>query len=98
MTCISCDNIPQMSNISVFWQIFQFVLIGISEIMASITSLEFFYSQAPTVMRSVTQSLNLATSALGSFIVIPILLMVNANPSKLRFAFVANYADILFAV
>lgn len=63
LTCIDCDNIPQMSHLSVFWQvsissrdvmcliidsmtqIFQFVVIGMSEILASITSLEFFYSQ-----------------------------------------------------
>eukprot|EP01040_Poterioochromonas_malhamensis_P014576 gene14576-16151_t len=81
LTCIDCDNIPQMSHLSVFWQIFQFVVIGMSEILASITSLEFFYSQAPTVMRSVTQSLNLATSAAGSFLMIPLLLLVNVNPN-----------------
>lgn len=80
LTCISCDNIPQMSGLSVFWQIFQFMILGTSEILASITSLEFFYSQAPTVMRSVSQSLNLATTALGSFMIIPLLYMVNANP------------------
>lgn len=31
-------------------------------------------------MRSVTQSLNLATTAVGSFLVIPLLYLVNANP------------------
>ena len=31
-------------------------------------------------MRSVTQSLNLATSAVGSFVVIPLLYIVNSNP------------------
>ena len=45
LDCISCDVIPQTSALSVFWQIPQFSLIGISEILASITSLEFFYSQ-----------------------------------------------------
>lgn len=82
LSCISCDQIPQQSTLSVFWQIPQFVLIGTSEILASITSLEFFYSQAPTTMRSVTQSLNLATSALGSFVVIPLVVLVNSNKNN----------------
>lgn len=45
LTCIHCDDLPQMSHMSVFWQIPQFFLIGIAEILTSITSLEFFYSQ-----------------------------------------------------
>jgi hypothetical protein len=60
------------------------VIIGISEILASISALEFFYSQAPLALRSVTQSLNLATNALGTFAVIPLLLIVNSNPGKPR--------------
>jgi hypothetical protein len=71
-----------MSNLSVFWQIPQFILIGISEILASITSLEFFYSQSPTAMRSVMQSFNLLTFALGSFILIPLIYLVNSNPNN----------------
>eukprot|EP00597_Dinobryon_sp_UTEXLB2267_P005647 CAMPEP_0170080918 /NCGR_PEP_ID=MMETSP0019_2-20121128/16920_1 /TAXON_ID=98059 /ORGANISM="Dinobryon sp., Strain UTEXLB2267" /LENGTH=662 /DNA_ID=CAMNT_0010295097 /DNA_START=50 /DNA_END=2038 /DNA_ORIENTATION=- len=82
LSCIDCDNIPQMSKLSVFWQVPQFALVGTSEILASITSLEFFYSQAPFAMRSVTQSLNLFTTALGSWIVIPILLLVNSDPNN----------------
>lgn len=81
LACIDCDYIPQMSNIHIFWQIPQFVLIGISEIFASITSLEFFYSQAPHSMRSVSQALNLFTNALGSWLTIPLTLLVNANPN-----------------
>lgn len=45
MTCIDCDNIPQVSNVSVLWQIIQFSLIGTAEILSSVASLEFFYSQ-----------------------------------------------------
>jgi dipeptide/tripeptide permease len=63
-------------------QAFQFSLVGASEILAAITSLEFFYSQAPISMRSVSQSLNLFTNALGSFLVIPVLLLVNSDSSK----------------
>lgn len=38
--------------------------------------------QAPSSMRSVTQSLNLFTNALGSFLVIPLLMIVNSNPGE----------------
>eukprot|EP00602_Paraphysomonas_sp_CaronLab_P012061 CAMPEP_0185040878 /NCGR_PEP_ID=MMETSP1103-20130426/39487_1 /TAXON_ID=36769 /ORGANISM="Paraphysomonas bandaiensis, Strain Caron Lab Isolate" /LENGTH=538 /DNA_ID=CAMNT_0027580373 /DNA_START=191 /DNA_END=1807 /DNA_ORIENTATION=+ len=79
LTCISCDDIPQMSEVSVFWQIPQFCLIGVAEILASITSLEFFYSQAPQSMRSVSQALNLFTTALGAWVVIPLLYIVNSG-------------------
>lgn len=81
LECIDCDDIPQMSSISIFWQIPQFVLIGVSEIFASITSLEFFYSQAPSRMRSVSQASNLFTNALGSWLTIPLTLLVNINPN-----------------
>ena len=83
ITCISCQPLPLMSNVSVFAQIPQFMLIGISEILSSITSLEFFYSQAPLELRSICQSLNLATTALGSWMVIPLVLLVNANKNNL---------------
>ena len=77
---------------------------GVSEILASITALEFFYSQAPLAMRSVTSSLNLFMNALGEFITrfiiavacilktcilflgswitIPLLMIVNSDPNN----------------
>jgi hypothetical protein len=82
LNCINCSDVPQMSRVSIFWQIPQFVLIGISEIFALITSLEFFYSQAPSRMRSVSQASNLFTNALGSWLTIPLTLLVNINPNK----------------
>lgn len=82
LQCISCSPLPLISNLSVFAQIPQFVLIGISEILSSITSLDFFYSQSPLKLRSIVQSLNLATTALGAWVVIPLVLIVNANKSK----------------
>eukprot|EP01034_Spumella_vulgaris_P024018 gene24018-30306_t len=82
IACIACDFIPQMSHLSIFWQIPQFVVIGISEIFSSITSLEFFYSQAPHSMRSVSQALNLFTNALGSWLTIPLTLLVNSDTSN----------------
>ena len=80
MACINCDDIPQMSSVSIFWQIPQFMLLGLSISLAGITALEFFYTQAPLAMRSVTQSLNLFTFALGTWCTIPLLLLVNRNP------------------
>ena len=79
LECIDCDDIPRSSPMSVFWQIPQFMLVGTSEILAAITGLEFFYSQAPTSMRSVSQALNLLTTALGSFVIIPVIYLVNVN-------------------
>jgi len=64
---------------SILWQVPLFILIGVSEIFASITSLEFFYSQAPTDMRSVSQASNLFTNAMGSWLTIPLTLIVNSN-------------------
>lgn len=80
--CIDCDPIPQMSPVSIFWQIPQFVLVGISEIFAMITSLEFFYAEAPMSMRSVSQALNLFTNAIGSWLTIPLTLLVNSNSNQ----------------
>ncbi|MEC8278709.1 MAG: hypothetical protein VX026_13395 [Myxococcota bacterium] len=76
------DILPQKSSVSIFWQIPQFVLVGIGEILAAITSYEFFFSQAPLEMRSVTQAGNMITNALGSWSTIPLVLIVNtgSNP------------------
>lgn len=82
LSCIECDDIRQMSKLSVFFQIFQFCFVGLAEVLATVTALEFFYSQAPATMRSVTQSLNLLTNALGNFLTIPLLLAVNSDANN----------------
>jgi len=82
LQCIDCKPLPLISSLSVFAQIPQFVLIGISEILSSVTSLDFFYSQSPLELRSIVQSLNLATTALGSWAVIPLVLIVNASKTS----------------
>ena len=97
-----------MSSLSIIWQIPQFVVIGLSEIFASITSLEFFYSQAPSRMRSVSAACNLFTNALGkrvalvfvilvimfscegSWLTIPLTLLVNINPNSM---WITTYID-----
>ena len=81
-SCISCDNLPQKSTMSVLWQIPQFFLIGSAEVLSSVSSMEFFYSQTPASFRSVVSSFSLSTTALGSLFVIPLVYLVNANPQQ----------------
>uniref|UniRef100_K3W8L1 Major facilitator superfamily (MFS) profile domain-containing protein n=1 Tax=Globisporangium ultimum (strain ATCC 200006 / CBS 805.95 / DAOM BR144) TaxID=431595 RepID=K3W8L1_GLOUD len=63
--CGSETEALPMSAISVWWQTPQFLLIGISEILTSISSYDLFYSEVPESMRSVCQALNLLTTTLG---------------------------------
>ncbi|KAL8000463.1 putative proton-dependent oligopeptide transporter family, MFS transporter superfamily [Plasmopara halstedii] len=58
------ENLP-MSTISVWWQTPQYVLVGIAEILTSISAYDLFYSEVPESMRSVCQALNLLTTTLG---------------------------------
>eukprot|EP00936_MAST-01D_sp_MAST-1D-sp1_P001255 g1255.t1 len=62
-----CTDQP-LNDISIWFQSFQFLLIGIGEIFTSISSYELFYSEVPESMRSVCQALNLLATCLGSFI------------------------------
>ncbi|KAK9806330.1 hypothetical protein WJX72_010466 [[Myrmecia] bisecta] len=59
---------PAVVQMSVFWQIPQYLLIGLSEVLASIGQLEFFYDQAPDVMRSCSMALQLLSVAIGSYL------------------------------
>ena len=55
------------------------MLIGTSEVLSSIASLEFFYSQAAASSRGWVQSLNLLTTALGAFLMIPLVMAINSD-------------------
>jgi POT family proton-dependent oligopeptide transporter len=52
--------------ISVWVQTLPYVLIGFSEVLASITKLEYAYTKAPKNMRSTVQAIALSTSAISS--------------------------------
>ena len=61
------DDPPlQMSTLSIWWQVPQFMLVGLGEIFAAVTCYELFYAEVPPHMRSVCQSINLLCTAFGS--------------------------------
>lgn len=52
--------------ITVWVQVFPYGLIGLSEVLASITKLEYAYTKAPQNMRSTVQAIALSTSAFSA--------------------------------
>ncbi|KAJ3592270.1 hypothetical protein NHX12_007398, partial [Muraenolepis orangiensis] len=60
----------EANHVHIGWQIPQYVLITVGEVMFSITGLEFSYSQAPGNMKSVLQAGWLLTVAFGNIIVL----------------------------
>ena len=56
-------------TVSVAWQALAYLLITIGEVLVSITSLEFAYTQAPKTMKSTIMGLYLMAVALGSVLV-----------------------------
>ncbi|KAF1959168.1 PTR2-domain-containing protein [Byssothecium circinans] len=62
------DGVAHGNNIHVATQTGAYMLIGISEIFASVTGLEYAYTKAPPSMKSFVQSMYLLTNAFGSAI------------------------------
>ncbi|PVU90102.1 hypothetical protein BB559_004792 [Furculomyces boomerangus] len=63
-------NVDKFSHndISVWWQVPSYILIGSSEIFASVTGLEYAFSKAPPELKSVLSAIYLFTNCLGSLI------------------------------
>ncbi len=59
----------QDTQIHVFWQLIPYFLITLSEVLVSITGLEFAYSQAPKRMKSTVMGFWLLTVAFGNALV-----------------------------
>ena len=62
--------LTEPNSIHILWLIPQYFVITASEVMFSVTGLEFSYSQAPKSMKSVVQAAWLLTVAFGNIIVI----------------------------
>ena len=64
----TCDSSVYISELSVLWQIPQYLLVGVSEVFAGIVSFEFFSGQAPESMKAIVYSLNLVVIGMGYLI------------------------------
>ncbi|XP_069122940.1 solute carrier family 15 member 4-like [Argopecten irradians] len=72
------DDKFNASTLSVFLQVPEFALVGASEVFASISGLEFAYSEAPDFMQGLVMGLFLMTSGIGNYVSTLILVIVKA--------------------
>ncbi|XP_047965323.1 protein NRT1/ PTR FAMILY 8.2-like [Salvia hispanica] len=55
-------------DMSIFWQVPQYFIIGCAEVFFFVGNLEFFYDQAPNPLKSLSSALQLTTISLGSYL------------------------------
>lgn len=89
------NQIVPFNTVSILWQIPQFVIITIAEILFSITGYEFAYSQAAPSMKALVQALWLLTTAVGDSIIVLIAVLDIFSDQAVQ-AFV--YAGAMFVV
>ncbi|CAN0290831.1 unnamed protein product [Lampetra fluviatilis] len=85
----------QPNSVHMGWQVPQYLLLTIGEVIFSVTGLEFSYSQAPPNMKSVLQAAWLLTVAFGNIIV---LIVAEAGQMTQQYAEFFLFAGLLFAL
>lgn len=96
------DTGAQPVDMSIWWQVPQYFFIGLSEVLASVGVMEFFYNVAPTSLRSCMMALYLLGSAFGSFFaaaLVPIITAATVSdpwlPDNLDEGHLVNYFLLL---
>jgi len=64
--------------ISVWWQIPQYMLIGLSEVLAMVGSLAMFYQEAPDGLRSTCAAIQLLATSFGAYLSSALLAIIQA--------------------
>ncbi|GMY26659.1 protein NRT1/ PTR FAMILY 6.1 [Fagus crenata] len=76
-----------MPNLSAYWLLIQYCLIGIAEVFCIVGSLEFLYEEAPDAMKSIGSAYAALAGGLGCFvasILNSIIKSVTGNPGKMQ--------------
>ncbi|KAI4370214.1 hypothetical protein MLD38_018584 [Melastoma candidum] len=68
--------------ISLFWLSYHYAIFGIADMFTLVGLLEFFYSEAPAGMRSLSTSFTWLSLSIGYFINSPIIDLVNASSRR----------------
>lgn len=89
---VDVEEVTVPNTVHMFWLLPQYIVLTAGEVLFSITSLAFAFTQAPENMKSVVQALYLLTTAIGNlidFVVAAVLSGVNTKQSHefLLFAF-----------
>uniref|UniRef100_A0AC34GXK0 Peptide transporter n=1 Tax=Panagrolaimus sp. ES5 TaxID=591445 RepID=A0AC34GXK0_9BILA len=71
---LNINQIVPSNTVSILWQIPQYLLITLAEVLFAISGNEFAYSQAPPSMKAVVYALWMCTGAIGDLIIIVIAL------------------------
>ena len=61
------SSLKPMKDISIFWQILPYALVGLGEIFTTIPAYDMFYNEVGPEIRSVAQAVNLLSTSMGSF-------------------------------
>ena len=70
-------NATEVANITIFYQVPQYTLIGLSEVFASVTGLELAFTEAPKSLQGVIMGVFLLTTGLGFFLGAALVAIVN---------------------